>query len=299
MDGLSRYLASSGQGFSESEFFAWLQTHSSSELGYVVLIVVLFVVPRFLLKVGVPMALSAFAVGVATSFGFSFYDEDNVVSIFSTLGIVSLFLFAGLEVNLASLRLALRPILGHIGFRILVVLTLAIVTLQIYSLPLFSAIVLALALATPSTGFILDSIDSSNISEKQKFWIKLKAISAELVALGGLLVFSQMDSAAGLATSLLIVGLLIVVLPLFLKKLALTLEKFAPGSEFSFILMLAIICGIITKKIGAYYLVGAFLVGMIAARYKQQSPSASSDQILHSLRSFSAFFMPFTFSTPD
>jgi len=277
------------------QVFDWVEIHSSEELGYVFLIVLLFIVPRLLLRFGIPMALTAFALGLVAKWGFDFYDGDNVIPIFSTLGIISLFLFAGLEVDLAALRKMLKPILGHLGFRILVVIMLAVVFAKIHSLALASAVVLALALATPSTGFILDSLDTSDISENRKFWIKLKAISAELVALGALLVFSQMDSIANLAGSIVTIGLLIVVLPLLLKKLAMTLEKLAPGSEFSFILMLAIISGIITKKLGAYYLVGAFLVGMATGQYKRQSPSAGSDQIIQSLRSFSAFFMPFYF----
>lgn len=298
MSGISRLISSTGASLGEGSFFEWIHLHSSSELGYVFMIVILFVVPRLLLQVGIPMALTSFAVGVATSFTFGFYDEDNVISIFSTLGIISLFLFAGLEVNLTALRQSVRPIIGHLGFRVLVVVVLAAVAQQIHGVGLVPAVVLALALATPSTGFILDSIDSSNISANQKFWIKLKAISAELVALGGLLIFSQMSSPAGLVGSLLVIALLIAVLPFLLKKLALTLERFAPGSEFSFMMMLAIIFGLITKKLGAYYLVGAFLVGMVAGRYKQQSPSANSEQMLHSLRSFSTFFMPFYFLTP-
>ncbi|MCB0349539.1 MAG: cation:proton antiporter [Bdellovibrionales bacterium] len=277
------------------QIFEWLQLHSGSELGYGFLIVLLFIVPRLLLKFGIPMALTAFVLGLTVKIGFNFYDTDNVIPIFSTLGIISLFLFAGLEVDLIALRKTIRPIAGHIGFRILVVSVLAAVFSSLHSLTPATAIVLALALATPSTGFILDTLASSAMSDGQKFWIKLKAISAELVALGALLIISQMRSVASLVGSLLIIGIMVLVLPYLLKKLADTLEKLAPGSEFSFIMMLAIISGLITKKLGAYYLVGAFLVGMAAGQYKRQSPSASTDQVLQSMRSFSTFFMPFYF----
>lgn len=277
------------------ETLQWIQSHSSGELGYVFLIVLLFIVPRLLLRLGLPMALTAFALGIVAKMGFHFYDGDNVIPIFSTLGIISLFLFAGLEVDLIALKKMIRPILGHLGFRTLVVVALARIFSGIHALEFVPAVVLALALATPSTGFILDSIESAKITTNQKFWIKLKAISAELIALGALLIFSQMQSAASLLGSFLVIGLLIVVVPFLLKKLAMTLENLAPGSEFSFILMLAIISGIITKKLGAYYLVGAFLVGMVTGQYKRHSPSASADQILQSLRSFSTFFMPFYF----
>ncbi|MBK7963848.1 MAG: cation:proton antiporter [Bdellovibrionales bacterium] len=273
----------------------WLQTHSQGELGYVFLIVLLFVVPRLLLRFGIPMALTAFAIGVGVSYGFRFYDEDNVIPLFSTLGIISLFLFAGVEVNLDSIKKALRPISIHVSVRILVVTGIALVVSSIYGLSSAVALILALALATPSTGFILDSIETSKASDNQKYWIKLKAISAELVALGALLIFSQMENLTNLASSLAVIVLLILILPFIIKKLASTLERLAPGSEFGFILMLAIISGLITKKLGAYYLVGAFLVGIVAGQYKRHTPNANTDQMLLSLRSFSAFFIPFYF----
>jgi Kef-type K+ transport system membrane component KefB len=166
---------------------------------------------------------------------------------------------------------------------------------SIYGLSSAVALILALALATPSTGFILDSIETSKASDNQKYWIKLKAISAELVALGALLIFSQMENLTNLASSLAVIVLLILILPFIIKKLASTLERLAPGSEFGFILMLAIISGLITKKLGAYYLVGAFLVGIVAGQYKRHTPNANTDQMLLSLRSFSAFFIPFYF----
>lgn len=278
-----------------NDIWSWLQIQSQGELGYVFLIVLLFVGPRLLLRFGIPMALTAFAIGVGVSYGFNFYYEDNVIPLFSTLGIISLFLFAGVEVNLDSIKKALRPISIHVGVRVLVVTGIALAVSSIYGLSSAVALILALALATPSTGFILDSIETSKVSDNQKYWIKLKAISAELVALGALLILSQMESLTSLATSLAVIGLLILVLPIIIKKLAATLERLAPGSEFGFILMLAIISGLITKKLGAYYLVGAFLVGIVAGQYKRQLPNANADQMLLALRSFSTFFIPFYF----
>jgi Kef-type K+ transport system membrane component KefB len=295
MNELYLQIASVNTNVSFAEVIQWLQIHSQGELGYVFLIIMLFVLPRLMIRFGIPMALTAFALGVAVSFGFSFYDEDDVIPIFSTLGIISLFLFAGVEVNLDSLRKAIRPISTHIGFRVIVVAAIALSVVLIFSLTMPVALVLALALATPSTGFILDSIETSKISENQKYWIKLKAISAELVALGALLIFSQMDSLYRIAASIFTIGLLILILPILIRKMAGTLERLSPGSEFGFILMLAIIAGIITKKLGAYYLVGAFLVGIVTGQFKRQTPNTSTDQMLLSLRSFSAFFIPFYF----
>jgi Kef-type K+ transport system membrane component KefB len=279
----------------DQTFIEWLREHSSNELGYVFLIALLFIIPRFLLRAGIPMALTSFSLGILVSSTIGFYAADNVISLFSTLGIISLFLFAGMDVDLSALKREIRPITTHIIFRSTVIIAVSVILYYITALPIVTSVILTLAMVTPSTGFILDNIDTSNMPESQKFWIKLKAISAELVALGALLVFSQLESMAKLFGSILVIIALIVILPLLLKRLTATLERLAPGSEFGFILMLAIIAGIITKKLGAYYLVGAFLVGMAAGQFKRQSPSENTSQTLHSLRSFSAFFMPFYF----
>ncbi len=273
----------------------YIKMYSGSELGYALLIILLFIVPRLLLRFGIPMALTSFAMGIGTNIAFAFYGENEVIPLFSTLGIISLFLFAGMEVDLDAIKGSFKHILIHVSFRVLVIGVLTIVFLNLYDLNLPSAVIFSLAVATPSTGFILNSLESSKIPEQQKFWIKLKAISAEVVALGILLVFSQTGGAESVMGSFLIIILMIVTLPFLLKKLALTLEKLAPGSEFGFILILAIVASLITKKLGAYYIVGAFLVGMVTGQFKRNSPNAQTDQMLQTLRSFSAFFMPFYF----
>ncbi len=273
----------------------FIKNNTGTELWYAVLIVILFIVPRILLRFGIPMALTAFALGVGLNIPFKILGDNEVIPLFSSLGIISLFLFAGLEVDIQDLKNNSKKLLNHLSFRLLIVFILSLVLGKSYDLNLYQAVIFSLAIATPSTGFILNSLDSSNIQENQKFWIKLKAISAEVVALGILLVFSQTGGPATVISSFLIIALMILILPYLLKKLATSLEKLAPNSEFGFILILAIVSAMITKKLGAYYIVGAFLVGIITGQYKRNSPSAQTEQILQTLRSFSAFFMPFYF----
>ena len=140
------------------EILAWLHLHGGNELGYVTLIVALFIVPRLFLRFGVPMALTAFCLGIGVKYLFNFVEQDDVIPIFSTLGIISLFLFAGLEVDLSVLRLHARAILGHIGARIIAIALLAAVFIELHNVSIVIGIMLALAVATPSTGFILGNL---------------------------------------------------------------------------------------------------------------------------------------------
>jgi Kef-type K+ transport system membrane component KefB len=272
-----------------------IKVHGSSELGYAFLIVLLFILPRIFLRFGIPMALTAFGLGVGTNIVLISFNGTDVIPLFSTLGIISLFLFAGLEVNLSIFKRYSKEIFGHLGFRLFIILILSFVFSYLFNLNPPTAAIFSLAIATPSTGFILNNLESSKMPESQKFWIMLKAISAEIIALGLLLVFSQTGDVENIIVSFLVIILMILVLPFLLKKLAVSLEKVAPNSEFGFIMILAIISSLITKKLGAYYIVGAFLVGIVTGEYKRRSPSPQTEQVLQSLRSFSSFFIPFYF----
>ena len=53
--------------------------------------------------------------------------------------------------------------------------------------------------------------------------------------------------------------------------------------------------GFTTRKLGAYYLVGAFVVGMVAQRFRENLPTMSSEHTLHAVEVFASFFIPFYF----
>lgn len=103
----------------------------------------------------------------------------------------------------------------------------------------------ALAVLTPSAGFILDSLDSFGLSEQGRFWTKSEAI--------------------------------------------------VPRSEFAFLLMLALVCAHATRRLGVYYLVGAFLVGVAARQFEKRLPAISSEKMLHAVEAFASIFVPFYF----
>ena len=47
--------------------------------------------------------------------------------------------------------------------------------------------------------------------------------------------------------------------------------------------------------VGVYYLVGAFVVGITAQRFRERLPAIASDQMLHAVEVFASFFVPFYF----
>lgn len=267
---------------------------ASQETKYFFLIFVLFVLPKFLTRFGIPQAITSFAFGIFCSQVLHLFDHDMTIKILGSLGIMSLFLFAGMEIDFAELKTHRKILLGHILFRIVSCCIVCFTTASVFSLDYRVAAILSLALLTPSAGFILDSLDNSKVLPHiDKFWIKVKAISGEIAALLAIFVFVNSSSLFDLSVASMALTTLLVFIPrvfaLFSKKIA----PYAPGSEFGFLLMMSVVCGVLTKKLGVYYLVGAFAVGVAARSFEGEGINTKS--LMKSLKLFSSFFVPFYF----
>jgi Kef-type K+ transport system membrane component KefB len=59
--------------------------------------------------------------------------------------------------------------------------------------------------------------------------------------------------------------------------------------------MMAVVCAFVTRELGVYYLVGAFVVGMAAQRFRERLPAMASEQMVHAVEMFASFFVPFYF----
>ncbi len=272
-----------------------VQEFLSSELGYVVLLFALFVVPRMLQAWGIPAAITSFAMGVVAGGGFGLYKDEGSLRLLATFGIVSLFLFAGLDVSLSDLRRGRKVIALHLAVMLAMFAAVAWASVTFLDVGWRPATLVALALLTPSTGFILDSLHKHGLSSGETFWVKSKTIAAEILALLVLFATLQSATALRLAGATLSLMVMVVMLPLVFRIFARALAPYAPKSEFAFLLMLALLCAYATRQLGAYYLVGAFIVGIAARRFKDKLPTIASENMLHSVDVFASFFIPFYF----
>ncbi len=261
---------------------------------YVVLLFALFVVPRILQRFGVPGALTSLGLGAAAGMGLGLFHHDATTHLLATFGIVSLFLFAGLDVSLDELRREWRVLTHHLVIRA-VALAAGMGIGVLCGLDPRSAALVALALLTPSTGFILDNLPSLDVDERQRFWIKSKAIATELLALGVLFAVLQSTSAPRFLLSSFILLAMVALLPLVFRFFAAWIAPYAPRSEFAFLLMTAIVCAFVTRELGVYYLVGAFVVGMAAERFRERLPALASEELVRAVEFFASFFVPFYF----
>lgn len=272
-----------------------MQLASSAELVYVGLLFSLFVVPRLLQRWRIPAAITAVSLGAIAGPGFHLLERDSTVGLLSTLGIVSLFLFAGLEVEARDLRRQRRVLAEHLLLLFGGLVLVAWIASRSLGLQARPAMLVALAVLTPSTGFILDSLPGLGLSPTAAYWVRTKAIAAELLALGVMFVVLQSASAGGMALSSAALLGMVALLPRVFRVFARFIVPHAPKTEFSFLLLVSVICALVTKHLGVYYLVGAFIVGMVAQGFRRQLPAIASEKMLHAVEAFASIFVPFYF----
>ena len=266
-----------------------------NELVYLLLIFGLLVVPRWLQRFKLPAPITSLALGIGAMLLWGDRTHDPVVVLLSTIGISSLFLFAGLEVDPAELRKGFRQLATHLAIRIATLAGVAWLAWRFADLQWQAAALVALALLTPSTGFILDTLERLGLDEEERFWVTSKAIAGELLALAALFFLLQADDAMQLAASTSAMIALVVGLPLLFMALGRWVVPHARGSEFSLLVMVGLVGAFVTYKLGVYYLVGAFIAGLAARLLQTRMPTLASDDNLHALRLFATFFVPFYF----
>ena len=264
------------------------------QVGLIGLLFALFLVPKALQRFRIPGAITSLLMGLAAS-ALGWLPNDVTLRLFSTLGIVSLFLFAGLEIDGHELRRNARPLILHAVIWTILAIATAVAARAIFDLSARAAALLSLALVTPSTGFILSSLSSFGLSDGEQKTVRTYAIGSELIALTALFFILQTTSVRQLALALAAMAGVVVLIPIAFRGFAVLVAPYAPRSEFAFLLMVGVACAYATRLLGVYYLVGAFLVGVAAQRFRGSHPAMSSEKMIDALESFGSVFIPFYF----
>lgn len=267
----------------------------TTDLVYLGLIFALIVIPRAMQRFRLPAPLTSVALGLAAATLFSATSHDSVLTLLSTLGISSLFLFAGLEVDVRVLWRGRWPLLAHLVLRSAVVAVATALAMRYGGYPWNTAALLALALLTPSTGFILESLPRLGLDEDECQWVRLKALGGEILALLALFIVLQADSVPHLGMSTAAVLAIIFGIPLLFRALVRIIVPYASGAEFSLLVMVGLIAAYLTDYLGVHFLVGAFIAGFIARVLRRRLPGLASDDNLRAIQLFASFFVPFYF----
>jgi len=267
----------------------------STELKYVLLIVGLFFVAKYLQRFRLPGAVTCLGLGVGFGLGIGAFHNDPVIDVFAIFGIAVLFLFAGMEFDVEAARKDVRMLAGHIVVQAAAIAAVTLAVIHFLQQEWRPALLVALALMSPSAGFILDSLAKLKVNEKERLWIKSRAMATEIIALLILLFVLQSSSGVKLLLSLAVITGMIVVLPSIFRFFASFVLPHAPKTEFAFLLVVALICAAVTNKLGVYYLVGAFIVGVTEQRLRTKLPTLATGQTMQAIELFASFFIPFYF----
>lgn len=267
----------------------------SHELIYLLLICGLLIVPRALQRFRMPSQLTCFLFGVVLILLWPGVHQNDAVHLLATLGISSLFLYAGLEVDLAELRSASRTLAAYAVVRLLTLALVAWLAWRFAHLSWQAAALLALAVLTSSTGFIVDSLDRFDLTGEERFWVTNKAISGELLALAAMFVVLKASDPLQFAMSTGALLAMIVAIPVVFVAMGRWIAPHAPGSEFSLLVMVGLGAAYVTDKLGVEYLLGAFIAGLIARLLQPRMPALASSGNMHAVKLFSSFFVPFYF----
>jgi Kef-type K+ transport system membrane component KefB len=262
---------------------------------YLVFVFALLVIPRALQRFRLPAPLTSVALGIVAGIFFRHLVDPSALRVVATLGIASLFLFAGLEVDLDDLRRQVPRLTVYLLTSGVILVLASWVAIRYLQMNWQAAALLALALFTPSTGFILDTLPHSGLDEEEQKLVKINAIAAEIAALMVLFVDSQAGSLRTLGVSSGILLLLLVLTPLLFLFLGKYVVPYAPRSEFSLLVMVGVICAAVSNWLGVHFLVGAFLAGFVAGLLRERMATLASDTNLEAVRLFSTFFVPFYF----
>jgi Kef-type K+ transport system membrane component KefB len=267
----------------------------TSDIAYLGLIFALIVVPRALQRFRLPAPLSSIGLGMVATFVLGPGYHDATLVLLATLGISSLFLFAGLEVDLGGLRRGRATLLVHLVMRSLLLAAVTYGGRRQFGFSWDTSLILALALLTPSTGFILESLARLGLDPDERYWVTIKAIGSEILALAVVFVVLQSDSALHLGISTLAILAMIIGIPLLFGLLGRLVVPYAPGSEFSLLVMVGLLSAYLTDRLGVHALVGAFLAGFIARLLRKRMPRLASAENLRAIQLFASFFIPFYF----
>jgi Kef-type K+ transport system membrane component KefB len=268
----------------------------SRELAYLLLICSLMVVPGALQRLRIPPPLTCFLLGLALILAIpGLHPHDDAVHLLAVLGISTLFLYAGLEVDLQTLRNALGPLSVYLLIRVFTVAGVAWATWRYLDFTWQDATLLSLALLTSSTGFIIDSLDRFGLQAEERQAVTNNAIGGELLALAVMFVVLKASDPVGLGIATLALIATLVALPLGMLALGRWIIPYASGSSFALLVMIGFAAAFVTDKLGVEYLLGAFLAGLIARLLERRVPTIASHANMHAVKLFSSFFLPFYF----
>lgn len=267
----------------------------TKDLEYLIIFSTVLLFPKVLLKFKVPSGITALVIGCIFGYYDSAIQTDQLFRFLAQIGITSLFVFSGLEVNFEEFKEDKDYLIKYSVKSLLILAAITFGLKEVLDLSVQNSLILGLGIFTPSAGFIINSLHSFKIGEDQEYWVKSKAISKEVIAIIVMFVALQSHDLKVMAFSTLFFVSLFLVLPFVFKFYFKFISPYAPNSEVPFLVVISLIAGVVSKELGAYYLIGAFIVGLVGSQFKHKIFKHDEKTLFMALSSFFNVFLPFYF----
>ena len=267
----------------------------TKDLEYLIIFSTVLIFPKMLLKFKVPSGITALIIGCIFGYYDSSIQKDQLFRFLSQIGITSLFVFSGLEVNIEEFKEDKKYLIKYSLKSFTALALIAFGLKEVLDLSVQNSIILGLGIFTPSAGFIINSLHSFKIGEDQEYWVKSKAISKEVISIIVMFIALQSHDLKVMSFSILFFVGLFLILPLVFKFYFKFISPYAPNSEVPFLVVISLIAGVISKELGAYYLIGAFIVGLVGSQFKHKILKHDEETLFMALSSFFNVFLPFYF----
>ncbi len=270
------------------------------EIGiFIFLLGILFLVPKLVKKLDIPEQITEIILGLILGpFFLGVITDQPIIEVMGTIGIITLFFVAGFEVDARSIVKKKKTLLENGVLHIVLISVLAGFIL-LTGKSITTALLIGIALVTPSAGFILGAVRSLQLHSYLVEWIETKVISAEVLSLLLLLIITNLSQPIRLVIVITGFTAICFLLPYILEFFFLhILGKTNMQADTFFIFVIAVILAFATHIIGVHYIIGAFIVGLImrwANESKHNKTSLNEERVLSTFSSFTTIFVPFYF----
>lgn len=270
------------------------------EIGiFIFLLGILFLVPKLVKKLDIPEQITEIILGLILGpFFLGVITDQPIIEVMGTIGIITLFFVAGFEVDARSIIKKKKTLIENGVLHIVLISVLAGIIL-LTGKSMTTALMIGIALVTPSAGFILSAVRSLQLHSYLVEWIETKVISAEILSLLLLLVITNLTQPIKLVIVVTGFAAICFLLPYILEFFFLhVLGKTNMQADTFFIFVIAVSLAFATHIIGVHYIIGAFIVGLImrlANESKHNKTSLNEERVLSTFSSFTTIFVPFYF----
>ena len=270
------------------------------ELGvFIFLLGTLFLIPKLVKKLDVPEQITEILLGLLLGpFFLGVITDQPIIEVMGTIGIIALFFVAGFEVDARSIVKKKKTLLENGMLHLILIFIIALIV-ALTGKNITTALLIGIALVTPSAGFIFSAVRSLQLHGYIVEWIETKVISAEVLSLLLLLIITNLSQPLQLIIVISGFAAVCFLLPYILEFFFLhILGKTNMQADTFFIFVIAVGLAFTTHVIGVHYIIGAFIVGLImrwANESKHNQTSLNEERVMATFSSFTTIFVPFYF----